>query len=173
MNAESLANILVVDDEPMNIRILQIQLQTQGYTVSTALDGIEALERVKTEKPDLVLMDINMPRMDGFEAVEHLREEKTTEFIPIIMITAMRDTRENRIRAIEVGADDFIEKPFDSLEVLARVRSLLRIKQYHDNPGSPQRALGRRTANGTQHSGNPAPPKRPAGIRRVPHRLAV
>ena len=132
MNADSLANILVVDDEPMNIRILQIQLQTQGYTVSTALDGIEALERVKTEKPDLVLMDINMPRMDGFEAVEHLREEKTTEFIPIIMITAMRDTRENRIRAIEVGADDFIEKPFDSLEVLARVRSLLRIKQYHD-----------------------------------------
>ena len=63
MNAESLANILVVDDEPMNIRILQIQLQTQGYTVSTALDGLEALERVKTEKPDLVLMDINMPRM--------------------------------------------------------------------------------------------------------------
>ncbi len=132
MNAETVTKILVVDDEPKNVRILQIQLQARGYTVCTAVDGIDALEKVKAEKPDLVLMDINMPKMDGFEVVAHLREDKATEFIPIIMITALRDTRENRIRAIEAGADDFIEKPFDSFEVLARVRSLLRIKQYHD-----------------------------------------
>ena len=133
MNTESPAKILVVDDEPTNVRILQIQLQAQGYTVCTAVDGLDALEKMKTEKPALVLMDINMPKMDGFEVVERLREDKATEFIPIIMITALRDTRENRIRAIDVGADDFIEKPFDRLEVLARVRSLLRIKQYHDS----------------------------------------
>ena len=73
-----------------------------------------------------------MPRMDGFEVVNRVRGNKTTEFIPIVMITALRDTRENRIKSIEAGADDFIEKPFDSLEVLARVRSLLRIKEYQD-----------------------------------------
>lgn len=132
MNPESPAKILIVDDEPKNVRILQIHLKTRGYTVCNATDGLEALEAVKTEKPDLVLMDINMPKMDGFEVVARLRQDKETEFIPIVMITALRDTHENRIKALESGADDFIEKPFDSLEVLARVRSLLRIKNYQD-----------------------------------------
>ena len=126
------SKILVVDDEPRNVRILQIQLNAQGYTVCTAADGLEALDTVEKEVPDLILLDINMPRMDGFEVVKQIRADKATEFIPIVMITALRDTRENRIRSIEVGADDFIEKPFDSLEVLARVRSLLRIKEYQD-----------------------------------------
>ena len=126
------AKILVVDDEPRNVKILQIQLNARGYTVYTAADGLEALDIVEKEMPDLVLLDINMPKMDGFEVVRRIRKNKTTEFIPIVMITALRDTRENRIKSIESGADDFIEKPFDSLEVLARVRSLLRIKQYQD-----------------------------------------
>ena len=126
------AKILVVDDEPRNVKILQIQLNARGYTVYTAADGIEALETVETEMPDLILLDINMPKMDGFEVVKRMRANEATEFIPIVMITALRDTRENRIKSIEAGADDFIEKPFDSLEVLARVRSLLRIKQYQD-----------------------------------------
>lgn len=126
------AKILVVDDEPRNVKILQIQLNARGYTVYTAADGLEALDLVEKETPDLVLLDINMPKMDGFEVVRRIRKNKTTEFIPIVMITALRDTRENRIKSIESGADDFIEKPFDSLEVLARVRSLLRIKQYQD-----------------------------------------
>ena len=126
------SKILVVDDEPRNVRILQIQLNAQGYTVCTAEDGLEALDTVEKEKPDLILLDINMPRMDGFEVVKRVRANKATEFIPIVMITALRDTRENRIKSIEAGADDFIEKPFDSLEVLARVRSLLRIKEYQD-----------------------------------------
>ena len=124
--------ILVVDDEPRNVKILQIQLKARGYTVYTAADGLEALEVVEKEMPDLILLDINMPKMDGFEVVKHIRTNEATEFIPIVMITALRDTRENRIKSIEAGADDFIEKPFDSLEVLARVRSLLRIKQYQD-----------------------------------------
>ena len=126
------AKILVVDDEPRNVRILQIQLNARGYTVYTAADGLEALDTVEKEMPDLILLDINMPRMDGFEVVKRIRSDEATEFLPIVMITALRDTRENRIKSIEAGADDFIEKPFDSLEVLARVRSLLRIKHYQD-----------------------------------------
>ena len=126
------AKILVVDDEPRNVKILQIQLNARGYTVYTAADGLEALDSVEREMPDLILLDINMPKIDGFEVVRRIRTNETTEFIPIVMITALRDTRENRIKSIEAGADDFIEKPFDSLEVLARVRSLLRIKQYQD-----------------------------------------
>ena len=130
--AQEASKILIVDDEPRNVRILQIQLNAKGYAVCTAADGIEALDTVEKENPDLILLDINMPRMDGFEVVKRLRANKATEFIPIVMITALRDTRENRIKSIEAGADDFIEKPFDSLEVLARVRSLLRIKEYQD-----------------------------------------
>ena len=126
------AKILVVDDEPRNVKILQIQLKARGYAVYTAADGLEALDVVEKEMPDLILLDINMPRMDGFEVVKQIRTNEATEFIPIVMITALRDTRENRIKSIEAGADDFIEKPFDSLEVLARVRSLLRIKHYQD-----------------------------------------
>ena len=132
MNSEESTKILVVDDEPRNVKILQIQLQARGYTVLTAGDGAEALEIVSDEMPDLILLDINMPRVDGFEVVASVRADKTTEFIPIIMITALRDTHENRIKAVEVGADDFIEKPFNSFEVLARIKSLLRIKHYHD-----------------------------------------
>ena len=126
------SKVLVVDDEPRNVRILQIHLNAQGYTVYTAEDGVEALDIVEKDAPDLILLDINMPKMDGFEVVKRIRANKATEFIPIVMITALRDTRENRIKSIEAGADDFIEKPFDSLEVLARVRSLLRIKEYQD-----------------------------------------
>ncbi|MCG9128952.1 SpoIIE family protein phosphatase [Candidatus Poribacteria bacterium] len=132
MIVEETANILVVDDEPRNIKILQIQLQTRGYIVRTACDGEEALDSIKKDAPDLILLDINMPKIDGFEVVKRVRADKNTEFIPIIMITALRDTQENRIKAVEAGADDFIEKPFNSFEVLARIKSLLRIKQYHD-----------------------------------------
>ena len=126
------SKVLVVDDEPRNVRILQIHLNAQGYAVDTAEDGVEALDIVEKDAPDIILLDINMPKMDGFEVVKRIRANKATEFIPIVMITALRDTRENRIKSIEVGADDFIEKPFDSVEVLARVRSLLRIKGYQD-----------------------------------------
>lgn len=132
MITDESANILVVDDEPRNVKILQIQLQARGYTVQTAGDGDEALQIIKTDTPDLILLDINMPKVDGFEVVKRVRSDIDTEFIPIIMITALRDTQENRIKAVEAGADDFIEKPFNSFEVLARIRSLLRIKQYHD-----------------------------------------
>ncbi len=129
---EAAAKILVVDDEPRNVKILQIQLQARGYDILTAGDGAEALQIIANDLPDLILLDINMPKVDGFEVVERVRANKKTEFIPIVMITALRDTQENRIKAVEAGADDFIEKPFSSFEVLARIKSLLRIKHYHD-----------------------------------------
>ena len=132
MMVEETATILVVDDEPRNVRILQIQLEARGYTVLTAGDGADALEIIADKPPDLILLDINMPKVDGFEVVKRVRADKKTEFIPIIMITALRDTHENRIKAVEAGADDFIEKPFNSFEVMARIKSLLRIKFYHD-----------------------------------------
>ena len=132
MNSEESAKILVVDDEPRNVKILQIHLEARGYAVLTAGDGAEALEIISEELPDLILLDINMPKVDGFEVVRSVRDDKKTAFIPIIMITALRDTQENRIKAVEAGADDFIEKPFNSFEVLARIKSLLRIKFYHD-----------------------------------------
>ena len=133
MNSEESAKILVVDDEPRNVKILQIHLEARGYTVLTAGDGDEALEIVSEDLPDLILLDINMPRVDGYEVIANVRAEKKTAFVPIIMITALRDTQENRIKAVEAGADDFIEKPFNSFEVLARIKSLLRIKFYHDS----------------------------------------
>lgn len=132
MMIEETAKILVVDDEPRNVKILQIQLEARGYTVLTAGDGAEALEIILDKTPDLILLDINMPKVDGFEVVKRVRGDKKTEFIPIVMITALRDTHENRIKAVEAGADDFIEKPFNSFEVMARIKSLLRIKHYHD-----------------------------------------
>ena len=132
MKSDESAKILVVDDEPRNVKILQIHLQARGYTVLTAGDGDEALEIVSDEMPDIILLDINMPKVDGFEVVKSVRADTKTAFIPIIMITALRDTQENRIKAVEAGADDFIEKPFNSFEVLARIKSLLRIKFYHD-----------------------------------------
>ncbi len=132
MNSETPTKILVADDEPKNAKILQIHLSARGYTVCIATDGLETLQTVENEMPDLILLDINMPRMNGFEVVERLRANQATAFIPIVMITALRDTLENRLKALEAGADDFIEKPFNSLEVLSRVQSLLRIKQYHD-----------------------------------------
>ncbi len=131
MNNHPNARILVVDDEPQNIRLLQIRLQADGYTVLAANSGQEALKLVQVEPPDLILLDIMMPGMNGFEVCQQIRAEETTQFIPVVMVTALSE-KEDRIRAIEAGADDFISKPFDSHEVLARVRSLVRIKRYHD-----------------------------------------
>ena len=131
MNKRRNARILVVDDEPQNIRLLQIRLQAEGYTVLAANNGQEALQLVQAEAPDLILLDIMMPGMNGFEVCQQIRAEESTQFTPVVMVTALSE-KEDRIKAIEAGADDFISKPFDSHEVLARVRSLVRIKRYHD-----------------------------------------
>jgi class 3 adenylate cyclase len=123
--------ILVVDDTPQNIKVLDAILAPRGYTVIAATSGGEALQKVQTEAPDLVLLDILMPGMSGYEVAQRLRADPATRFLPIVMVTAL-GAQEEKVKAIEAGADDFLSKPVNQLELLARVKSLLRIKDYHD-----------------------------------------
>jgi adenylate cyclase len=124
------STILVVDDLPQNVRLLEAILAPRGYRVAAAHSGREALATAAAEPIDLVLLDILMPEMDGYEVCRALRAEPATSFLPVVMITASGE--QEKVTAIEAGADDFIAKPFDQSELLARVRSLLRIKDYHD-----------------------------------------
>ena len=128
--SEPQATILVVDDLPANIKVLDAVLTPRGYRVIPAGSGTEALATVHTARPDLVLLDLLMPGMDGHAVCRRLREEPATRVLPVIMITASSDA--DKVRALEAGADDFVAKPFNQAELLARVRSLLRIKAYQD-----------------------------------------
>ncbi len=123
--------ILAVDDQPQNIELLEAFLGPAGYRVVPADSGEKALEVLAQELPDLILLDVVMPRMNGFEVLRKLRADPRTQYIPVIMLTALKGI-EDRVRAIEAGCDDFLSKPFDKVELLARVRSLVRIKAYHD-----------------------------------------
>jgi class 3 adenylate cyclase/CheY-like chemotaxis protein len=125
-----LGTVLVADDLPQNVRLLDAILSPIGYAVVTASSGAEALEKIAASPPDIVLLDIVMPDMDGYEVCRRLRADPATSFLPVVMITASGS--QERIRATEAGADDFVVKPFDQAELLARVRSLMRIKRYHD-----------------------------------------
>ena len=133
------ARLLVVDDAPQNIKLLDAVLSPRGYEVLPASSGEEALTKASSEEPDLVLLDVLMPEMDGYEVCRRLREDRATRLLPVIMITASGD--QEKIRAIEAGADDFIQKPLDQSELLARVRSLLRIKRYQDELAELNRTL--------------------------------
>jgi adenylate cyclase len=124
------AKILVVDDVPENVRLLEAVLAPRGYDVIAANDGDVALELVESEQPDLILLDVVMPTMDGYAVCTRLRESDETAVLPVIMVTS--SIGQEKTRAIEAGADDFIPKPFNHDELLTRVRSLLRIKRYHD-----------------------------------------
>jgi sigma-B regulation protein RsbU (phosphoserine phosphatase) len=121
--------ILVVDDEPMNVRLMELNLKSEGYTIITADNGEEALQKFKSEKPDLILLDIMMPIMDGNEVCRHIRSDFKDRWTPIIMATALGD---RKVQSLDDGADDFIVKPIDRYELLARVRSLLRVKELQD-----------------------------------------
>ncbi|UCF92866.1 MAG: response regulator [Desulfobacterales bacterium] len=124
-------HILIVDDEVKNIRLLKAMLTPGDYLISEAVNGEDALQAVAQVRPDLILLDIMMPGIDGFEVCRRLKQDDQTKMIPIVMVTALRE-KEHRVSAMELGADDFLSKPVDRTELLVRVKSLLRIKRYHD-----------------------------------------
>lgn len=125
------SKILIVEDNKENVDLLVYFLKPQNYVLEIAHDGVEAMEMIEKSPPDIILLDIMLPRMDGFELCERVKKDPDTMFIPVIMITALKDLKD-KMRSLEVGADDFITKPFENVELLTRVKSLLRIKKYHD-----------------------------------------
>ena len=123
--------ILVVDDQFQNVELLEAYLVPQGYAIVKAASGKEALELLSSNPIDLILLDVMMPGMDGFEVARKVRQNGTHKLLPIILVTALQDT-EDRVKGIEAGCDDFLSKPFDQDELLARVHSLLKVKAYND-----------------------------------------
>ena len=123
--------ILIVEDNQENMDLLVYFLRPQGYDIISVADGLSAVQKVQEDQPDIILLDIMLPKMDGYEVCEKLKKDPATKFIPIIMLTALKELKD-KVRALEVGADDFISKPFENVELLARVKSLLRLKDYHD-----------------------------------------
>jgi len=123
--------ILCVDDEPVNLKLLEAMLVPRGYDVLKADNGKEALEKINEQNIDLVLLDVMMPEMNGFDVCRKIKEDEAHVNVPVVMITALR-SKEDRIKGIEAGAEDFISKPFDQTEVLARIKMLLKIKELND-----------------------------------------
>ena len=128
---KSKAKVLVVDDSQESVDLLEYFLKPAGYEILKANDGATALDIVDNNPPDIILLDVMLPKVNGFEVCEKLKKRQSTFHIPIIMITVLKELKD-KIKALEAGADDFLSKPFDSVELLTRVRSLLRIKFYYD-----------------------------------------
>ena len=137
---DSPGRILVVDDEAPNVEVFSRLMTRLGYEVATAASGELALESVAGDPPDLVLLDLNMPGLDGFEVCRRLKSDTRTRLIPIVLLTA-RNATEDRVRGIEAGADDFLAKPPVIAELEARVRSLTRLKRYTDELDSAQSVI--------------------------------
>ena len=125
------ARVLVVDDVPANVKLLDAKLTAEYFDVVTAFNGKEALEAAVAERPDIILLDVMMPEMDGFEVCRRLKSRADTQHIPVIMVTAL-DQPTDRVTGLEAGADDFLTKPVDDIALMARVRSLVRLKLMTD-----------------------------------------
>ena len=123
--------ILIADDDPILRKFLSAVLEKQDYQYATATNGIEAIEKVKADRPDLILLDVMMPEMDGLDACQKLKEDPSTRRIPVVLITGSTD-RELRIKGLLAGANDFLTKPIDRPELIVRIRNLLRIKEFED-----------------------------------------
>jgi DNA-binding response OmpR family regulator len=131
MTADGVSRILIVDDEPFNVDYLEQELADLGYDTVTARNGKEALEKVESEAPDLILLDVMMPVLDGLTVCRELKSREETRLIPIVIMTAL-DGIENRIKGIEAGADDFLTKPVNQRELAARIRTALALKHAID-----------------------------------------
>jgi signal transduction histidine kinase len=126
---DAVGKILIVDDNEANVRLLDVYLKNEGYVTEKAFDGLQALEKIHSTNPDLVLLDVMMPKLDGYEVCRRIRSNDDINVIPVVMITALTSI-DDRVRGLECGADDFVSKPFDKTELMARVRNLLRMKYY-------------------------------------------
>ena len=133
--------ILLVDDEPANVDVLAGLLELEGYRLETAFDGQQALEQALADPPDLVLMDVQMPRLNGFEACRRLKSDPRTHLVPVVLVTAL-SAREDRIQGIAAGCDDFLTKPVDAEQLLARTRNALRTKALVDQLEQAENVLG-------------------------------
>ena len=134
------AKILVVDDTPHNVMLLCDLVEAEGYATVAAASGREALEKIGSDDPQLVLLDVVMPEMDGYEVCRAIRDNPRTAMLPVVMVTAL-DPAEERVKGLDAGADDFLTKPIEPHELFARVRSLLRIKALHDRVEAQSREL--------------------------------
>ena len=132
--------ILIADDEPMNVSLLEAMLSTEAYEIHRAYDGLEAVEAATKLLPDIILLDIMMPEMDGYQVSRKLKNDPLTQHIPIVLITAL-DGVEDKVEGLEAGADDFLSKPLERTELMARVNSLLKVKAYHDHLRNYQKEL--------------------------------
>lgn len=124
--------ILLVDDNKANLELFRMQLKAFDYDLDEAQDGLEALDKAKSWQPDLILLDLMMPRMNGYEVCKTIKADKEMRFIPVIIVTALRELTD-KLKAIEIGADDFLIKPYNKLELVARVKSLLTVKELYDD----------------------------------------
>jgi two-component system, sensor histidine kinase and response regulator len=137
---ETAAKVLVVDDEPRNVQLLQDLLEVRGYTVWTADNGEQALRLAMDRLPDVVLLDVMMPRLNGFDVCRKLKADQSTAMIPVLLVTSL-DAREDRLAGIGAGANDFITKPIDSADLILRVRNAVTTKRLHDEVSSQYRQL--------------------------------
>lgn len=134
------AKILLVEDDPQAVGILEPILISKGFSVAIARDGVEGLEKAKLLSPDIMLLDVNMPRMDGIELCRRIKSDDTSRLIPVVMLTALTDL-EKKLEALEAGADDFVNKPYNTLELVTRIRSLLKVKYLNEQLDSAEAVL--------------------------------
>ncbi len=134
--------VLIADDNPANLRIMRTRLAADGYEVVTASDGAEALAAADQAKPDLILLDIMMPKVDGIQVCQRLKGGQSTTFVPVILVTAMTDSKDI-VAGLEAGADEYLTKPVDHAALSARVRSMLRIKSLHDTVAAQAEEIAR------------------------------
>lgn len=141
--------ILVVDDEEKNLKLLSLILSSHDYAFETAKNGNDALRKTKEFSPDIILLDIMMPGMDGYEVCRRLKEDRSTRHIPVVMVTALED-EESKLKGLEAGANDFLSKPVNSAELMVRTRNLLKVKEFEDFLSDYNKILAEQVAEKTK-----------------------
>ena len=168
------ATVLVVDDDPVILKLLEVNFEMEGFQVVRAADGAEGLERAREVRPDIVILDVMMPRMTGYEVAKALREDDGTAHIPIIFVTARAQSSDVE-RGMELGVDDYVTKPFDPLDLIARVNTLLAREPRTAPTSEPRPRSSRDRAGGrapAARRSHPGPTRAGAGDARFRHRPA-